>query len=157
MAVVSSCGRTTRGRSSPLSAHLQAGKGRSLTLEHAHRTAAAMAQICLKLDVPKKRQRSSRTRKTATTHYRASPHANQGLSSHSLSQKEPNFHTPLMTAMRPRVLDLFHLKDSVSLHSRGTGQTPVDKIHSSSPQYESVQGLLGRRSISLTRQQTRRN
>ena len=48
MAVVSSCGRTTRGRSSPLSAHLQAGKGRSLTLEHAHRTAAAMAQICLK-------------------------------------------------------------------------------------------------------------
>ena len=44
MAVVSSCGRTSRGRISPLSAHLQnAGKGRSLTLEHAHRTAAAMA------------------------------------------------------------------------------------------------------------------
>ena len=28
--------------------YLEAGKGRSLTLEHAHRTAAAMAQICLK-------------------------------------------------------------------------------------------------------------
>ena len=67
------------------------------------------------------------------------------------------FSHPLMTAVCPRVLDLFHLKDSVSLHSRGTGQTPVDKIHSSSPQYENVHGLLGRQSISLTRQQTRRN
>ena len=47
MAVVSSCGGTTRGRSSPLSAHLQAGKGRNLTFEHAHRIAAALAQICL--------------------------------------------------------------------------------------------------------------
>ena len=67
------------------------------------------------------------------------------------------FSHPLMTAVCPRVLDFFHLKDSVSLHSRGTGQTPADKIHFSSPQYESVHGLLGRQSISLTRQQTRRN
>ena len=80
MAVVSSCGRTTRARSSPLSAHLQAGKGRSLTLEHAHRTAAAMAQICLKQGNQGTRSpeeaKEFQDRKTATTLYRASPPVN---------------------------------------------------------------------------------
>ena len=74
----------------PLSAHLQAGKGRSLTLEHAHRTAAAMAQICLKQGNQgarsPKEAKEYQDRKTANTHYRASPPVNQGLSSHSLSQ-----------------------------------------------------------------------
>ena len=65
--------------------------------------------------------------------------------------------SPDAGAQKKEVLDLFHLKDSASLHSRGTGQTPVDKIHSSSPQYENVHGLLGRQSISLNSQQTLRN
>ena len=89
---VSSCGRTTRGRSSPLSAHLQAGKGRSLNLEHAHRTAAAMAQICLKQGNQgarsPKEAKEFQDRKTANTPYRASPPVNQGLSSHSLRQRK---------------------------------------------------------------------
>ena len=75
MAVVSSCSRTTRGRSSILSAH--AGKGRSLTLEHAHRTAAAMAQICLKQGNQgarsPKEAKEFQDQKTENTLYRASP------------------------------------------------------------------------------------
>ena len=71
--------------------------------------------------------------------------------SHNLPGKTrtTKFSHPLMTAVCPRALDLFHLKDSISLHSRGTGQTPVDKIHFSSPQYENVHGLLGRQRIFL--------
>ena len=85
-----SCGGTTRGRSSPLSATCKtAGKGRSLTLS----TPTELPRLWLrsvlsretKAHVPQTRQRSSRTRQTANTHYRASPPENQGLSSHSLS------------------------------------------------------------------------
>ena len=60
------------------------------SLEHAHRTAAAMAHICLKQGNQgarsPKEAKEFQDRKTANTPYRASPPVNQGLSSHSLSQ-----------------------------------------------------------------------
>ena len=46
MAVVSSCGRTTKGEK--LTPERKPAECRILTLKHAHRTAAAVAQICLK-------------------------------------------------------------------------------------------------------------
>ena len=48
-------------------------------------------------------------------------------------------------------------KGSVSRPRQGTGQAPVDRIHSSVPQFESVHGLLDRQSISLVRQQRQWN
>ena len=46
-------------------------------------------------------------------------------------------------------------KGSVSRPSQGTGHAPVDRIHSSVLQFESVHGLRDRQSTSLVRQQRR--
>ena len=48
-------------------------------------------------------------------------------------------------------------KGSVSRPRQGTGQAPVDRIHSSVPQFESVHGLLDRQGTSLVRQQRQWN
>ena len=62
------------------------------------------------------------------------------------------FHTPSCLTCRS-----CFKKGSVSRPRQGTGQAPVDRIHSSVPQFESVHGLLDRQSTSLVRQQRRWN
>ena len=122
MAVVSSCGGTARGRSSPLSADLQrAGKKRNLTLEHAHRTASAVAQICLKPGF----QSSSSLQETKEFQDQLDsghslPPVNQGLSSHSLSHAS-TFHQTTGSRLGPSGAELYGEGE--------TEQVPVHKSH----------------------------